>query len=137
MAEQTSGRKAKSSKSAKTKAHNPPPHLVKQLNLRPSDKQAFVDFAAEKKPTSFPEKCTVATYYLSDILEVSAIEFHHVFTCFKEAGWRTPKNLYQTLLGTAHRQGWLDTSNTSNITVTPPGKNLVEYDLPREAGNAD
>jgi hypothetical protein len=90
--QETTTRKRKSSRSTKRQAHNPSPTHVRTLNLRPDGQQSFTEFAAEKKPTTNQEKCAVAVYYLSQVLGISSIDFNHVFTCFKQAGWRIPNN---------------------------------------------
>jgi hypothetical protein len=113
------------------------PSIVKDLNLRPEGMQRFADFASEKKPTTNQEKCVVAVYYLSHMLNVSGISIDHVFTCFKDVNWRVPSDLYTTLLTTAHRTGWLDTSDTNNIRATPRGENVIEYDLPKKPADGD
>lgn len=61
----------------------------------------------------------------------------HVFTCFKDVGHRTPKNMPQTIRDTASRKGWLDTSERGNIKITNHGENLVEHDLPASNGKND
>jgi len=106
--------------------------ITKDLNLRPKGKKTFVDFVNEKRPTSHEQKCTVAAYYLEKILGLKDIGVNHIYTCYKDAkiGWRVPTDLRNKLSYTASQKGWLDTSNMENITLTTPGENLVEHDLP-------
>jgi hypothetical protein len=107
------------------------PSIVKELNLCPKGKKTFKDFVKEKQPTTNQEKCTVAVYYLRQELDFTAVSISHVFTCYKDAGWRIP-DLCNVMKITASRKGWVDTSNTESITITPGGENLVEYDLPKQ-----
>lgn len=106
------------------------PKQIKNLNLKPNGKESGVNFALEKKPTNVMQKCVVAVYYLRDVLELPAISADHVFTFFKNATWKVPSDLINTLqqAGTA---GWLDTADSKNIIITPIGENLVEHDLPK------
>jgi len=105
------------------------PSIIKDLNLMPKGKKSFADFIAEKQPSSNQQKCTVAVYYLNQILDVASIGVDHVFTCYKSAGWRIP-NLGNVLRLTAFRRGWLDTSNMMDVKLTTHGLNLIEHDLP-------
>lgn len=109
--------------------------MIKDLNLRPADKQAFRDFAEAKKPTSQQERCVVAVSYLKDGLSLPAISASHVYTCFKHMNWRVPANLKNKLAFTASHHGWLDTRNMESIQITPMGENLVAHDLPRKKPN--
>ncbi len=122
-------KKKTSKKIAKPKST---PTLVKDLNLKPSGKKSFEEFAKEKSPSSDPEKCTVCVYYLINELNQSPLSVNHVFTCFKNIGWRVPADIESTLYWTASQKGWLDTSNMSDIKVSISGSNLIEHDLPRK-----
>jgi hypothetical protein len=103
---------------------------VRDLNLKPSGKKSFRDFAAEKQPASNLAKSVVAVYCLRHELGLSAGTVDHVVTCFKDASWRVPSYPANTLAETASRKGWLDTRSMADIRVTTPGENLIEHDLP-------
>lgn len=124
-----SGKKPKPSK--KKPKGKTIPKQIKNLNLKPKGKKSGLDFAVEKKPTNVLHKCVVAVYYLRDEIGLSAISVDHVFTFFKNASWKIPSDLVNTLqqAGTA---GWLDTADSKNIIITPIGENLVEHDLPKK-----
>ena len=132
------GRTKKAGRSSKkaTAGHKPRakaksnPSIVKDLNLAPKGKKSFGAFAKDKGPRSNQEKCVVAVYYLHHELAIAPLSIDHVYTCFKDAKWRVPADLSNALAVTAHRKGWLDTTDMENITVTPRGENLVEQDLP-------
>lgn len=115
--------------SAKTKSS---PSIVKDLNLNPEGKKSFKDFIQDKQPTTNQQKCTVSLYYLRFELGIDSITINHVFTCYKTANWRVA-DLYNVLVLTASRKGWVDTSNMENIGITTHGENLVEHDLPHKA----
>ena len=110
----------------------PPVSAVKNLDLRPKDKQSFADFVASKRPSTNLERCLTAAYYLSDILGLGDVGADHVYTCFKDhKAWRIPSDLRNTLAQTSSRKNWLDTSDMEAIGLTPQGRNVVEHDLPR------
>jgi hypothetical protein len=102
--------------------------IVKDLSLNPSGKHSFRDFVNTKHPANLLEKCAVAVYYLSNVLELPEISVDHVFTAFKGAEWRLPNDLANTLQQ-AGTKGWLDTRKSTDLKVTPIGENLVEHDL--------
>src|SRR5688572_19537486 len=41
--------------------------IVDDLNLRPRDKESFLDFVGKKMPKSDQEKCVLAVYYVSRV----------------------------------------------------------------------
>ena len=51
-----------------------------------------------------------------------------VYTCFKSASWPLPANL-SVKISQAGTEGWLDSQDYSNISITPLGENLVEHEL--------
>jgi hypothetical protein len=129
--EETLKRSPQTKKKPKSGAKSKPSFsLVKDLDLNPDGKKSFRSFAKEKTPKSGFEKCVVAIYYLHNELGLDCITSDYVFTCFKDAGWRVPSDMYNVLAVTSSRKGWLDTSDMMNINVTPRGENLIEHDLP-------
>lgn len=129
------GRKANSDDTTKNRSGSRKPRtisMVRDLNLRPKGKKSFADFVSEKQPSSNFEKCAVAVYYLKNEIAAGEVTVSHVLTCFKEAHWRVPANLSNTLSLTAFRKGWVDTRGMDNISVTTHGENLIEHDLPRK-----
>ena len=116
----------------KTKAASLKISIIKDLNLRPKGKKSLREFVEEKRPSSHSEKITVAVYYLAKELDVSAITPSHVYSCYQDAKWRNPADLWSAMRKYASLTGWIDTSNSSNVTITPPGENLVNHDLPKQ-----
>lgn len=119
-------------KSAKAKGKGKSKSIIaldKTLNLSPSGKQSFVQFAAEKSPSSVKQKCVVAVYYLRDIIELEKVSVSAVYTAFKTIGWVIPADLKNTLQQ-AGSEGWLDTSDAEDIKLASMGENLVEHSLP-------
>jgi hypothetical protein len=130
-------RKRPARSARKKKTTKPSPSIVKDLDLRPEGRESFREFAGGKKPTTNLKKCTVAVYYLTQVLGVAGVDPNHVFTCFKDAKWRVPADLHTTLAETASRDGWLDTSDMDNIRLTPRGETMVEHDLPGTSATGD
>jgi hypothetical protein len=126
VSKKTSTPRKKSSKS------KPSLSLIKDINLEPSGKKSFEDFANEKLPSSHPEKCVVCVYYILNELQQGPVSVNHVFTCFRDIHWRLPADLKDVLYWTASQRNWLDTSDISDIKVTPSGNNLIEHELPRK-----
>lgn len=109
--------------------------LVKDLNLKPADRQSLADFADEKQPASMVDKVVVCVYYLSRISDVSAVSFDHIYTAFKALAWRLPKD-FRNMVHQAGSRGWLDTKRRGDIAVTTIGENYVEHDLPKTVAKA-
>ncbi len=107
------------------------PSIDKNLNLRPKTGKSFRDFAAFKNPKTAFEKNVVAVHWLKSAA-VKAIGPDQVYTCYKDAGWRIPTGLYNSLAVTASKKGWLNTADMNQIAVTTQGENLVEHDLPHK-----
>lgn len=123
----------------KAKSARKPPtmSLVKDLDLCPSKKPHLKSFVAEKNPQSQPEQIAVCVYYLRKILEVDGVTANHVYTCFKDAGFRTPNDLPQIIRNTAAAKGTVDSKGSKGIQITTRGENLVEHDLPKSKKNGD
>jgi hypothetical protein len=100
------------------------------LNLRPSGKTSFKDFADEKKPTTSNERNVVAVYYMKHLVAIEKVTTDHVFTAYRELRWKLPTDFRNSLQVTASAKGWIDTSDMNDITLTTRGTNAVEQDLP-------
>ena len=105
--------------------------VAKDVDLRPSGKQAFRDFAAEKDPTGLYERNTAAVFYLEQTLGLSNIGAPHVLAAYRECSWKEPGSLAQSIRDTAAKKGWLDSSDGNNLSTTPRGRNLIIHDLPK------
>lgn len=104
--------------------------IVKDLILTAEgDKPSLKQFYAEKNPKSNYERNVVFCYYLQKIKIIKPIGINHIYTCYKEVKQRTGS--ISVSLSETSRKGWLDTSDMSDIKITPRGENYVEYDLPK------
>ncbi len=108
------------------------PSLISDLNLRPQNTVSLRDFVAEKTPKTNEEHFAVFVYYLQHKLNISGINQNHIYTGFKELNIKVPIDINDGLYKCAHRKGWIDASDTSNITITTRGENFVEHDLPKQ-----
>ena len=108
------------------------PTVQKDLDLRPKGKTSLTEFAESKEPKNNDDKNVVSVFYLRRIADTETVSIDHVFTCYREMGWREPANLANSLAITASKKGYLDTSTLEDIKLTPAGRNHVEHDLPRK-----
>jgi hypothetical protein len=108
------------------------PSLVKSLDLRPGGKSPFNDLVLEKQPKSNNEKSLLIVHFLRGFPGVDAVTLDHVFTVYRDQGWRVPANLRNQLQVMASTKGWLDTSEGSDIKVTVKGENYVNHDMPKK-----
>lgn len=108
--------------------------LVRDLDLRPTGKQSFADFAKEKAPSSNQDKYAAILYYLERILGLEKITLNHIGTVFRETTtWRDPGNIKAGVSVTAARKNTINTSDYNDLKLTPKGRNFVEHDLPAPA----
>ncbi len=90
-------------------------------------------FFASKNPRSDLEATAVAAFYLEHLAPSEqrrkTINKDLLENVFKQANWRLPKVIGQTLLNTKNA-GYLDsTSETGEYKLNPVGYNLVEHTL--------
>src|SRR5262249_52451568 len=107
--------------------------MVKELDMRPVDKQSLKEFYAEKAPDDQQAQFVVIVYYLTRILGLTGIGTNHIYTALKEVNVKVPANIAQIARNAASRKGWLDTADSEDLKVTTMGENFVEHDLPATA----
>ena len=104
--------------------------IVKDLILNAEgDKPSLKEFYSKKGPKSNYEHNVVFCYYLLKIREIKQIGINHVYTCYKEVKQRIP--VLGVSLSETSKKGWLNTSDMTDIKITPRGENYVEHDLPK------
>jgi hypothetical protein len=123
------GKKSRAKRKATERRKPVAPTLVKELNLRPKNQESFSDYVSKKPPKNDHERKLVSVYYLKRILEIEAVGAAHVYTCFRDQGWKVPPDLQTSLRLTANKKGWLDTSDSNNINVPVRGENHIEYEM--------
>lgn len=114
------------------KKHKQTLSLMKDINFRPDDEQAFSDFVDEKSPTNNKERCLVAAYYMKVVLGIESVSVNHVFSAYRDRGWKVPADLPNSLQQ-AGTQGWLDTASGDDIKITTSGENTILHDLPKKS----
>ena len=120
------GKENKPKKTARKEGYE----MVKDLVLSgEGDKLSLREFYSSKNPTINYERNAVFCYYLLKSKNIKPIGINHVYTCYKEMNQRVPSLVVS--LSETSQKGWLDTSDMSEIKITPRGENYVEYDLPK------
>lgn len=125
----------KSTSTTKTKQSSAKsmPSIVKSLDLSSRNgNKSLRDFHAEKSPGNAMENNALFVYHLKNNLELDQIGIDHIYTCYKEVSVRPPTALRQSLIDTANRKGWIDTSSLDNITLSLRGETFIDHDLPRK-----
>lgn len=104
--------------------------IVKDLILTAEgDKPSLEAFYSQKKPKTNYECNVLFSYYLLKMKETKPIGINHIYTCYKQV--KRKIGSVGVSLSETSKKGWLDTSDMSDIKITPRGENCVEYDLPR------
>lgn len=103
--------------------------IIGSLNLNPSEKESLKFFIGQHKASNGFQYNLLFVYYLQKIICESNINSNHIYTCYKNVGVKVPNNLYQNLVDTKNKKGWIDTSDMNNITITISGENYVEQDM--------
>jgi hypothetical protein len=110
----------------------PMPTMLKDLDLRATaDHPGLREFYAEKAPSSAMETNAVFVYHLKNNLGLTGITVDHIYTCYKDVGAKPPSALRQSLIDTANRKAWIDTSTLEDITLSLRGESFVDHDLPK------
>ena len=127
----TSSAKSKASSKPKTANHksSSTPTLLKDLDLKGGENENLKDFYSKYSPKNNMEKNLVFAYYLEHEVGETPITLDHIFTCYRHMKFKVPKALHQSLVDTARRNGWLDTSSMNDIKVPISGMNHIEHDM--------
>lgn len=98
------------------------------------------DLKEEKKPSSANQMAALVAYYLGEIApddeEISAINSGHIEKYFKQAGFKLPQSVGQTLPNAA-AAGYFDAIGGGMYKLNPVGYNLVVHALPRQVPGKD
>jgi hypothetical protein len=120
----------------------PPANVNPGASVVPEFRQSRVltsirDLKEEKRPESSNQMAALVAYYLSEIapenerkdsVNASDLEKH-----FKQAGFKLPKKIPQTLPNAA-AAGYFDAAGNGLYQLNPVGYNLVVHGLPRTQG---
>ena len=105
--------------------------LLKDLDLsgRGVTNQKLKDFVAQKNPKTNIQKTAVFLYYLQHIMSIEEITIDHIFTCYKNMGYRMPDNLHQNLSDIcSSRYGYANRTD-GKFSMTVRGDNYIEHDI--------
>lgn len=99
------------------------------LNFNPKGKESLLEFLSKNKSDetrmSSLRYNLLFVYYLEKILEEKNIGLDHVNTCYRHAKVVVPKNLYQSIIDTKSRYGWINTTEMNDLKVNVSGENAV------------
>jgi hypothetical protein len=132
----TKAKKRRAAAAATPSANKPKgaPRPDKDLDLSPPGKTSFRDFVAEKRPSDNAyEHNVVALYWLTQVAELEKATTDQVFSCYRDAKWKLPADLRNSLQLTSTRKSWMQTNDADNLRITSQGINFVERDLPKTA----
>jgi hypothetical protein len=100
----------------------------------PSRRPSIRDLKDEKRPESSNQMAALVAYYLSEVVDQSeykeSINANDLEKYFKQAGFKLPKTLQQTLPN-ATAAGYFDSVGNGYYKLNPVGYNLVVHGLPR------
>lgn len=107
-------------------------NLVTDLDLSGTETvPSLKDFYNEKKPTYSQESNAVFLYYLKKMRNIESVGIDHIYTCYKDVKTRVPGRLYQNMIDTCKRKGWIITENMDDLRIGTLGENFVEKELPK------
>lgn len=118
-------------KKGKLLKRTPNSYTMLSLNLYPSNSESLKAFYEKHNATNFFEKNLIYAYYLEKILGLELVTIDHIYTCYKQTNQKVPGNLYQSLIDTRNRKGWLDTRDMDNLKVNVTGENYIEHEMPK------
>ena len=97
-------------------------------------RQSIRDLKEEKQPDSSNQMAALVAYYVSEVQDADerrdVINTADLEKYFKQAGFKLPKALPQTLANAA-AAGYLDAVGNGMFKLNPVGYNLVVHGLPR------
>lgn len=103
--------------------------ILKDLNLRPSDKIQLTDYIKEFEIKSNGDRIIVIVNYLKEILKVEKVTIDHIYTAFFVLKCKIPTAFYQVVINTQSRSQWLDFEKVDDINLSTQGLNRVRLDI--------
>jgi hypothetical protein len=114
--------KAKKPRKAKDSSKVP---FDSTLDLFPSAKQSFQDFAVEKAPSNQLERLAVSVFYVSEILGLAPVTAAHIFTCFEACSWPLPAD-WRNALSKAKTLKFLAFDSFDDVSLPATARNRVK-----------
>ena len=109
-----------------------PPKMktVPDLDLHMEERESFESFYGRHKHRLQKEQIVLAVYYLEQILELTSITPHHVYTCLDSVEGKMPNDLPQAMRNIVSREGWMTKGKKKNeFSMSMPGINHVKKKL--------
>lgn len=106
--------------------------VLKDLNLRPSDKTHLTDYVQEFELKSNGDKIIVIVNYLKEVLKVEKVTIDHLYTAFFVLKYKIPTSFYQVVINTQSRSQWLDFEKVDDINLSTQGLNRVRLDISKK-----
>lgn len=105
--------------------------VQKGLNFAPDGNPSLEEFVAQKSPRNLDERNLVACYYLSEMMNLDAIDVSHVLAVYQAIeAWKASTHPDTSLQSTASKYGWIDTSDMKDIKVVWKGSNYIASKMP-------
>jgi hypothetical protein len=120
---------SKDSNNKKSKSSTTKFEVLKNLNLRPTDKVSLIDYINGFEVKSNGDKIIVIINYLQEILKVDKVTIDHIYTAFFVLKYRIPASFYQVILNTKGRSSLIDFDKVDNIKLSAQGLNRVRLDI--------
>ncbi|MDO6519382.1 hypothetical protein [Zobellia uliginosa] len=128
----TKGTKSKDSNNKKSKSSTSKFEVLKNLNLRPSDKISLTDYIKDFEIKSNGDRIIVIVNYLKEILKIDKVTIDHLYTAFFVLKCRIPASFYQVVTNTKGRSNWIDFDKVDNIKLSAQGLNRVRLDIAKK-----
>jgi hypothetical protein len=106
--------------------------IIKELNLRPTDKIDLIKYMEGFEIKSNADRIIVIVNYLKEILSVDQVTIDHLYTAFFELKCKIPTSFYQVVINTKSRDHLLDFEKVDNINLSVQGMNRVRLDITRK-----
>jgi hypothetical protein len=125
-----------------TKAHKPKVtksssiayNLVPDLNLHPKKIESLADFFSRYKAKNTADTILLIVYYLQKKISEQNIGVDKIYTCYKELGIAVPI-INKAFENIKRRNGYLNSSDLGNVTITLAGENHLEHKLEKNSLN--
>ncbi len=119
-----------------TKVKNKPSNgqsysLLPNLNLHPKGGQSLKEYFAKFKAKNSAEIILVIVYYIEKVLKQNNIDTNTIYTCYKHIGLAVPI-IDKAITNIHSRNGWINTSNRSDLKLTIAGENHIEHEMEKK-----
>jgi len=121
--------KPKATSNKKNKSSGSKFEVLKDLNLRPTDKVSLTDYVKNYEIKSNGDRIIVIINYLKEILKIDKVTINHLYTAFFVLKCRIPASFYQVVVNTKSRSNLIDFNKVDDIKLSTQGSNRVRLDI--------